>query len=208
MLINWGLFLPALVLLLYPLERILPAKMKCRSYENLTDPAFRHRRRWWRWQPELWLDAVRIAAAAWFVKFSILPHEPGSKKIVALTLGLLLALGLCLQMFTRRKDDALLAPLGYVLGITLAFLPVPAALAVFAAAAVAMVAMQDFMAFFGAGALAAGVLGGFLGGGVQLAVILAAVFFLPVLISLMSRRKLMLAVRSAAQSEKVHSPLR
>lgn len=52
--INWGIFLPALLLLLYPLDRLLPKRMKGRTCEYLTDPAVRHRHTWWRWQPELW----------------------------------------------------------------------------------------------------------------------------------------------------------
>ncbi len=208
MVINWGLFLPAFILLLYPLERLLPATMKCRSYENLVDPAFRHRRRWWRWQPELWMDVVRIAVGVWFVKFSITAVQAEAEKFVTPVLGLVLAMALCVQMFTRRKEDTVLAPLGYLLAVSLVLLPVPVALSVFALAVVAMGALQDFMAFFVAGAMAAAVLGYFLGGGMLTAALLAGLYFLPALISMMTRRKLLLAVRSAAVSERVPSPLR
>lgn len=208
MVFNWGLFLPALILLLYPLERILPAKMKCRSFENLTDPAFRHRRRWWRWQPELWLDVVRITVAAWFLKFSVVAENSEGGKLVTLILGAVLSVGLIMQMITRRKEDALLAPLGYVLGMTLAFLPVGPALAVFALAIVTLGAIQDFNAYFVGGSAAAAAMGYMFAGSITTTAMLTGIFFLPVLISMLTRRKLLLAVRSSAQSEKVPSPLR
>lgn len=206
--INWGVFIPSLLLLLYPLDRLLPAKLKCRSYENLIDPAFRHRRRWWRWQPELWLDVVRIAVAAWFMKFSLVPVDSAGGKLVALLLGAMLTVGLCMQMITRRKEDTLLAPLSYVLGMTFAFLPPSAAIAVFALAVVGMGAIQDFNAYFVTGAAAAAAMGYLFAGSITITAVLTAIFFLPALIGMLTGRKLLLAVRSAAQSEKVPSPLR
>lgn len=208
MLINWGLLLPAFILLAYPLDRVLPARMKCRSYDNLVDPAFRHRRRWWRWQPELWLDAVRIGVAAWFLKFSIEAETSVGAKLAILTLGALLVIGLGMQMITRRKEDTLLAPLGYVIAVTFVFLPPLAALSVFAMAVVALGAIQDLNAYFVGGAAAAAAMGYMFAGSITTTAMLAGVFFLPVMFGMLSGRKLLIAVRSAPHGEKIPTTLR
>ena len=195
MTIAWGLFLPSVVLLYYPAERIMPTGQKLRTYSQLSDPAQRHRHSWWRWQPALWADALRIAAAVWLLNFSIVPAAGESRALAVVLLGGLLMLALIPQMVTRRKPDAMFAPVGYVLAVLFVLLPLSAALPAAVLGIVGLMAIRDFTAFFIGGSLMAVLLGYFLGGSLVTSCMVAAIFALPAIVSAMFRCKLVLPVR-------------
>jgi hypothetical protein len=200
MVIEWGFFLPALLMLFYPAERIFPASRRLRSYEQLTDPARSHRHWWWRWQPALWLDAVRIGLAVWLLNFSVtpVPGEPRSQ-VTAVLSGLLL-LGLIPQMVTRRKDNAMFAPVGYVLATLCVMLPLTAVLPIAALGIVGLMALRDFTVIFLVGSISTVVLGYLLGAPLTTACMVAAVFALPVVVGAMFQCQLVLPVRSQGES--------
>lgn len=206
MTIAWGIFLPSVVLLYYPAERIMPTGQKLRTYSQLSDPAQRHRHSWWRWQPALWADALRIAAAVWLLNFSIVPAAGESRALAVVLLGGLLMLALIPQMVTRRKPDAMFAPVGYVLAVLFVLLPLSAALPAAVLGIVGLMAIRDFTAFFIGGGLMAVLLGYFLGGSLVTSCMVAAIFALPAIVSAMFRCKLVLPVRVGSVTIPVAPP--
>jgi hypothetical protein len=206
MTITWGIFLPCVVLLYYPAERIFPTGQKLRTYSQLSDPAQRHRHAWWRWQPVLWADALRAAAATWLLDFSIAPEAGESRALAVVLLGGLLLVGLIPQMLTRRKPDAMFAPVGYVLAVLFVLLPLSAALPAAVLGIVGLSAIRDFTAFFIGGSLMSVLLGYLLGGSLVTSCLVAAVFALPVVVSAMFRCKLVLPVRVGSVTIAVAPP--
>lgn len=205
--VMWTMLVPALALLYIPAERIMPAGVRLRSYLQLNDPAVEHRRFWWRWQPVLWADAIRIALAIWLVEFALAPDPGAGEARVTLILGVLLLPGIILQMVTRRKAGAMFAPVGYALAALCVLLPPITALQVAVISIVALGAIRYFDAFFLGGGAASLALGLLPGAPRLSALLVAAVFILPVLLAAMFSCKLVLPVRSRAKS--VHpEPLR
>jgi hypothetical protein len=206
MTIVWGIFLPSTVLLFYPAERIIPAGQKLRTYSQLSDPAQRHRHSWWRWQPVLWADALRIAAAVWLLDFSIIPEAGESRALAAVLLGCMLILALIPQMMTRRKEDAMFAPVGYVLAVLFVLLPLSAALPAAVLGVVGLMALRDFTAFVIGGGIMSVLLGYLLSGSLVTSCLVAAVFALPAVLSAMFRCKLVLPVRVGSVTVPVAPP--
>lgn len=178
----------------------MPAGVKLRTYLQLSDPAAQHRRYWWCWQPVLWADAVRIAVGGWLVKFALALVPGADAAKVTMILGVLLLPGIILQMVTRRKDGAMFAPMGCALAILWVLLPPVTALQVTVIGIVALAAIGYFDAFFVGGGVASVALGLLPGGPRLAAILVAAVFILPVLLAAMFRCKLVLPVRSRARS--------
>ncbi len=208
--INWGIFLASIILLLYPIDRLLPDYMKCRTGDALADPAVRHRRKWWLWQPELGLDALRVAIGTWFLNFASQAQSAKTQWTVTLVVGLILAVGICCQMPTRREDDfdSALASVSFLLGAMLALVPVTAALAVFMLAMSALLAFRSFAAFFLTGAVLTSGLTYLLGGDFPTGLMLAVIHLVPLLASLMMERGLVLPVRNPMENEKARVKLR
>ncbi len=184
----------------------MPTGQKLRTYSQLSDPAQRHRHSWWRWQPALWADALRIAAAVWLLNFSIAPEVGESRALAAVLLGGLLMVGLIPQMLTQRKPDAMFAPVGYVLAVLLVLLPLSAALPAAVLAIVGLIAIRDFTAFFIGGGVMSALLGYLLGGSLVASCLVAATFALPVVVSAMFRSKLVLPVRVGSVTVPVAPP--
>lgn len=197
--IEWGILLPALVLLYYPVDRMLPQSLRLRSYGQLSDPAHTHRHRWWLWQPALWADALRCGVSIWLIRFALAPHGGAPARIEAM-LGGLLALGVLPQMVTARKAGTMFAPLGYVFAALFVLLPFAAALPVAVLGVVALMALRDFAAIFLGGAIVTGVFGYLLGGTAAAVVSLAVTFALPVVVSTMFRCKLALPVQNRGET--------
>lgn len=199
MIIEWGILLPALVLLYYPADRILPQGLRLRTYGQLSDPARSHRVRWWLWQPALWADAGRCGVSLWLVRFALAPTG-GLGAQPAAILGGLLLVGVLPQMVTARKAGTMLAPLGYVFAALFVLLPFAAALPVLVLGVVGLMALREFSAIFIGGGIVTGVFGYLLGGPVPTVAALAATFVLPVVVSTMFRSRLVLPVHSRAES--------
>ena len=64
---DWVSFVPGLLLLLLPADRLLSRWVELRSYEcfNSLNNSPRHRP-WW-WVPALWVDPVRAYAGTWLL---------------------------------------------------------------------------------------------------------------------------------------------
>jgi hypothetical protein len=180
--------------------------MRLRTFTQLSDPTASHRRFWWRWQPVLWADAGRIGLAVWLLHFSITPGPDSSSNQILVMLGGLVLLGLIPQMVTRRKANAMFAPLGYVLASLFVMLPFAAALPVAVLGVVGLMALRDFTALFLGGSIVTVVMGYLLGGSLVAACMVAAVFALPVVVSAMFGWKMVLPVRSQGEILPTASP--
>lgn len=203
---HWSLLLPAALLACYPLDRLLPRYMKCRTSDALTDPAAKHRRGWWRWQPELWLDVVRVAVAAWLIDFAFQPETATERWIAALAVSVILAVGLCCQMWTRREEDSVLAPITFLTGTMLALLPPAAALAVFTLAITATLAFRSYIGFFVAGMGLTSGLTYLLGGGVESGLVVAVLNVVALMAGFLSRGEFVLPLRERSSPAK--TPIR
>lgn len=194
--IEWILFLPALLLLFYPLDDGLRGRVRLRDYERLRNDRLGASDAWWR-QPWVWVDPLRAFAGGWLLlhSWTIEPPLPGVWRHLPVFGSLLvLALAVGVQMHTRRDDEVLFAPVGYCAGLLFAVLPAEVAVLVVALAGVSLMAFRGWSAFFLCGAFAAGVFG-FMILRVNFWMLAAVVLMLePLLLSLMARRELMLPV--------------
>ncbi len=206
MIIEWGILLPAIVLLFYPADRILPHSLRLRTYGQLSDPARSHRHNWWLWQPALWADALRCAVAIWLVGFALSPLGNNAAAKPSVLLGGLILVGVLPQMVTLRKAATMFAPLGYVFAALFVMLPFAAALPVAVLGVVGLMALREFSAIFVGGAIVTAASGYLLGGSVTAVVIMAGVFVLPMVVSTMFRCKLVLPVQSRSETITVPAP--
>ena len=195
--LNWILFFPALLLLFYPLELLLPKHfgLKELPYIDFGEAGARRRAPWS--IPALWSDGIRSFAGGFMLR-SAWHLEAGVRGLyqapVVASL-LILSLSILVQMHTRRKDDRFIAPVAFVIGLWLALLPASVALVAVAAGGVCMVAMRSLTAFFFCGAVAVGIFGyGALHAGYW-ALAAAVLGVMPCLISLLARRRLAVPVR-------------
>lgn len=159
--IDWLLFLPALLLLFYPLDDWLRMRVCLRDYEYIRNTRLRSREAWWR-QPWAWVDPLRAFVGAWMLRHAWEIELP----LPALwrqgpLIGTLLVLGLAVivQMHTRRHDEVLLAPMGYCAGLVFALLRPEIALLVVTLAGACMMAFRGWAAFFGCAAAGSAVFG-------------------------------------------------
>lgn len=155
--INWLLFVPALLLLFYPLDHLLPGRIRLRSYESIRNDPLGARDAWWR-QPWIWINPLRSCAGGWLLHnaWTIEPPLPGFwRHLPFFGTLLVLALAMGVQMHTRRADDVLLAPVGYSAGIVFALLPPEIAVLVIMLAGACLMAFRSWSAFFFCGAVGA-----------------------------------------------------
>lgn len=206
MIIEWGILLPAIVLLFYPADRIFPQHLRLRTYGQLSDPAHPHRHRWWLWQPALWADALRCAVAIWLVNFALTPIGASAAAKPVGLLGGLLLVGVLPQLLTWRKAATMFAPLGYVFAALFVLLPLAAALPVAVLGIVGLMALRELSAVFLGGAIVTVAFGYLLGGSLTAITIQAGVFVLPVVVSTMFRCKLVLPVQSRGETVSVAAP--
>jgi len=162
MIINWSLFLPAMLLLLFPADRLLSAKVQLRSFESFRSLEDSPRHRPWWWVPALWLDPIRGFVGALLLKraFALVSaHWTLEQKPTYWLLVGLLGFAVLCQSFTRRDREVLLAPMGFVAGIVIALMPPAVALIGFAAAVLSLFAFHRFHAFFAVGLAMVALLG-------------------------------------------------
>jgi len=154
MTIDWSLFVPAVLLLLFPADRLLSANVQLRTFESFRSLENSPRHRPWWWVPALWLDPVRGFAGTLLLKaaFALAPAEWTLRQAPTywLLVGLLGAAVLC-QSFTGRDHEVLLAPIGFVAGIVAALMPLPVAVIGLATAMMSLFAFRRFHAFFTVG---------------------------------------------------------
>ncbi len=187
MTIHWVLFVPGVLLLLFPADRLLSRFVELRSFDcfNSLNNSPRHRP-WW-WVPALWLDPLRAFAGTVLllrameletVFWTVLP-KAGYGVLLA-TIGV----GVLCQTFTRRGGGGvLLAPIGYGSGVVAALTPWTLASIGLLAAVLGIFAFRRFHAFFSCGALALPLLGVALGAKAFWLVPAASVLVLPLMVS-------------------------
>jgi hypothetical protein len=202
MTIHWGLFVPGVLLLLFPADRLLSSRVELRSFacfQSLENsPRFRP---WW-WVPVLWLDPLRGFFGAYLLRraFAIgsTTWELVPKAEYA-ALVALLAVAVVGQTFTRRGDrGVLLAPLGFVAGIVGALTPWPVALIALVTALLGLFGFRQFHAYFAFGLGAVTLLGPVLDVGMMWIVPAVGVFALPIIAGLVTDSTLELPTRNSA----------
>lgn len=192
--IIWVRFIPALVLLFYPLDVFLRGHIRLRDYEAIRNQKANSSSVWWR-QPWIWVDPLRAFVGAWLLSgaWIVDPLVPGiwhHLPFAGLLGVLLLALGV--QMHTQRDTEVLFAPLGYCVGIVFALLPPQVAVLIIASAGACLMAFRSWSAFFLCGAMGAGIFG-YLILKVSVEVVAGVILMgAPLLLSLLANRELML----------------
>ncbi len=200
MAIHWILFIPALLLLFYPLDNWLRGRISLRDFEHV------HRERrptdvhyWWR-APYFWIDPLRAFAGAWLLRHSwqIEPPLPGLWRHLPLLVSLIvLILSVGVQMHTRRDENTLFAPIGYSSGLVFALLPPQIAVLVVILAGACLVGFRRWSAFFISGAIGAGVMGYMILQMDDWMLISVVLLMEPCLLSLLAGRELRLPVLRA-----------
>ncbi len=190
--------MPGVVLLLFPADRLLSAQVRLRTFESFrnlsTEATFRP---WW-WVPALWLDPLRGFAGVWLLQRALALGSAEwnlvPKPAYGLLLGLVLLSGYA-QTFTKRDDEVMLAPVGFVAGVIVAFLPGLVATLALVMAAIGLFAFRGFHAFFSGGLVAVTVIGLGLGAPFWWVAPAAGVCALPILGGVLSRRTLEIPTR-------------
>lgn len=162
MTILWPVLVPGVLLLLFPADRLLSARVELRSFESFNSLVNSPRHRPWWWVPALWLDPLRACFGTLLLKHALaLTPAPWAEmpKAAYWTVVGTLVLAVIAQMVTRREKDALLAPLGFLAGIAAALVPWHVALLALASAIAALFAFRNFPVFFVAGATVVAALG-------------------------------------------------
>lgn len=195
--LNWLLFLPALLVLFYPLELLLPKRfgLKELPYIDFGEAGARRRAPWS--FPALWSDGIRSFAGAFMLRsaWTMEAGVGGLYQVPVAAAVVILSLSVIVQMHTTRKGDRFIAPVTFVIGLWLALLPASVALVAVAAGGVCMVAMRSLTAFFFCGAVAVGIFGyGALHAGYW-ALAAGVIGVMPCLISFLARRRLAVPVR-------------
>lgn len=203
MTIHWSLFVPGVVLLLYPADRLLSSLVELRSFDCFQNLENSPRYRPWWWVPVLWFDPLRgflgtvlvqrAAAGITDVTWSVTP-KPEYALFVAV-----IAVGVLCQTITRRGDAGiLLAPIGFVAGVVTALAPLPVALIGIVTAALGLFAFRQFHAFFAFGLVAVGLLGVVLGAEMMWILPAVGVFALPIIAGLVTGSTLEVPTRNAS----------
>lgn len=185
MTIQWTLFVPSVLLLLFPTDRLLSSNVELRSFDCFHRlGGVSHARPWW-WVLALWLDPLRGFAGTYLVREALAANHTqweAVSKIAYAAVVALMALAVIVQTFTRRGDrGVLLAPLGFVAGVALALMPWPVALIGVVTGLLGLFGFRQFYAYFAFGGIAIGVLGFILAAPGIWIVPAAGVFLLPVI---------------------------
>ena len=147
--VDWWLFAPAVILLLFPGDRLMSPQVELLNFDRAS-----HRSRSSkcpRWAYMRWLEPLRGFGGAFVLKVS-LPLTSDlwhcvSQAEYSLFVGVLL-LGMILQLFTRREEDALLASVGYAVGLLFALVPWPVALVGLIAGITSLFAFRQMQVFW------------------------------------------------------------
>ena len=207
MTLQTALIFPALLLLLFPTDRLLPAGIELRSFNSFHTLGRQARSRPWWWVAALWLDPVRAFAGTGLLtrslglSFSRWDVPPTFTLSAA---ALVIAAGVVAQLFTRRDKDVLLPPLGYVAGVLCWVAPWYAAAIVLAMSATAMFGLRGFGAFFVAGLATVGFVTFVANAGHGWAVIAFTAFLIPALMAILSGRTFELPTYKPTRSSHHH----
>lgn len=162
MTIDWALFTPAILLLLFPADKLFSAQIELRSFDCLVGLRARDRRRSLWWMAPLWLDPLRGFLGAWLLvralELNVRTWMLTPKIGFAVSIGVLILAALS-QTFTRRDHGVVLAPIGFIAGVVIALVPGFAPVFGVILAMVAMFGFRQFYAFFAVGVVVMPVLG-------------------------------------------------
>ena len=202
MIIHWSLFVPGVLLLLYPADRLLSARVELRSFDCFQSLEHNRRYRPWWWVPLLWIDPFRGFLGTVLLKhacaMSATPWAAAPRWAYVLLMAIF-ALGVLCQTFTRRGDrDVMLAPIGFVCGLVVALVPWPVSLIGIVTAALGLFAFRQFHAFFAFGLVAICLLGLVLDAEMMWIGPGIGVFALPVVVGLITNSTLELPARNSS----------
>ena len=161
MILHPSLFVPGLLLLLFPADRLLCAKVELRDFESFHTLGRKERFRPWWWVAALWIDPIRsfigarLLTASLDLRFGRWDVPPTAEYSVAIAIVVVAVLA---QLVTRREAGVILAPLGFVSGIVASVSPWYATVIAITLAAAAMAGLRHFFAFFLGGILAIAIL--------------------------------------------------
>ena len=205
MALHWIMFLPALLLLFYPLEVFLPSKSFCMRELNYIDFSQASVRRRGPWNfPAFWADGLRSFLGALLLRnaWTIESGRDWLHNVPAVSFFIIISLSIIAQMHARHSRERFLAPVTYVVGLWLALLPLPAALVAVAAGGVCMVAFRSLSAFFFFGAATVGVFGYLALRAGSWAMVAAVIGVVPYILSMLGRRSLAVPVRIEVMRER------
>lgn len=193
--VDWWLFTPAVLLLLFPGDRLMSPQVELLNFDRAS-----HRSRspkCSRWVYSRWLEPLRSFGGAFVLKVSLplttdLWHYVPQTEY-SLFVGVLF-LGMILQLFTRREEDALLAPIGYVVGLMFAIVPWPVALVGLIAGITSLFAFRQLQGFFGMAAVVVVAIGLLLEAPVIWMLPIVGVLLVPVIAGLTTGRTLEMPV--------------
>lgn len=173
-------------------------EFQCERLQRRLQETGRRRRRWWK-LPAVWVEPLRgYLVVALLDKALTAPADAAGRfslPALVATLAILLV-GVSLQMPSHRHKTSLVAPVGYVGGILLAWLPVtigPAAIALGAASAFAF---RHWEAGFLVGAVSCLAIGWCFVGPCGRLMAISLVFVWPVVAAWLLQKKLVLPVRT------------
>lgn len=206
MTVDWLEFVPGVLLLLTPADRLLSTHVELRSFD-----CFRRQhdgrpfRPWW-WVPALWLDPLRAFGGAFLLRQSLALNTPywslAETSAYALMLAIL-AVGIVAQAFARRADrGVLLAPIGFIGGTAMALTPWPVGVIGIVAAFLGLFGFRQFYAFFAFGLAAILLLGFVLDAPPMWIIPAACAFALPIVLSLVTSSTLEFPVRDSSRPAK------
>ncbi|HVS51193.1 MAG TPA: hypothetical protein VHD62_02465 [Opitutaceae bacterium] len=202
MTIHWSLFVPGVLLLLYPADRLLSSLVELRSFDCFQNLENSPRYRPWWWVLSLWLDPLRGFLGTLLLMQALAPATVRwalAPKLEYALLVVVVAAGVVCQTFTRRGDTGvLLAPIGFVAGAVAALTPWPVALIGIVTGALGLCAFRQFHAFFAFGLAAVSLLGLVLGAGMMWIAPAVGVFALPIVVGLVTSSTLELPTRNAS----------
>jgi hypothetical protein len=208
MTIHWSLLVSGVLLLLFPADRLLSARVELRTFgwfQNLENS--RRHRPWW-WVPALWIDPLRGFFGAWLlrraleltsVKWSLTP-----KPAFGVAVGIVVV-SVVMQLLTRRGDrGVMLAPIGYVGGVVAALTPGAVAAIALVIAVVGLFGLRQFPAFFVFGAAAVGLLGLLFNAGTMWVSFAAGILILPIIAAFLTGSTLEVPTRDSSGGH--HTP--
>lgn len=82
MTIHWSVFVPGVLLLLYPADRLLSSLVELRSFDCFQNLDNSPRYRPWWWVPALWIDPLRGFAGTWLLTTLEWPTRNASRPAV------------------------------------------------------------------------------------------------------------------------------
>ncbi|HVU35319.1 MAG TPA: hypothetical protein VHE61_17920 [Opitutaceae bacterium] len=202
MTIQWSLFVPSVLLLLVPADRLFSPQVELRSFDCFRRPGSSEAHRPWWWVPALWLDPWRAFFGASLLRRGLALQSnhwdlvPKSAYVVFLAV---VGVAIVAQTFSRRADHGvLMAPIGFVSGITAALAPWPVAVIGVITAFLGLFAFRQFHAYFGFGLVAIGVLGFILEASMTWIGPAVGAFALPLVAGLVTNCTLEFPVRNAS----------